>query len=386
MDEEVQAAELLLDLREDGRDLVVVADVARHHQRVGQSGGQLADVFLETLALIRDRETRSRPRRRIGDRPRDRPLVGDTNDEAVFSGEIGHALRGQSRQAAGAADGATDYLDRLRPPGPCRRAGREGIAPWGGRPATVVPGSGAPRPAGAVAVRPVASKWLPAALMAGPEAIGPAAWLADGELRDGTRGRGLPFSRQRRPNQRAMHRPLFVVRALRPSSSSASTSSTTRSSSGVRSTFTSVSSACSSAIERRVLDRLRTAADVDVVVVLVGRWRRGLMARSRAWAHSRRPAHTARPANPACGAGEEPWRVCIRARCRTSCSGSVSRRRRPSPRRRGSSTAALACSNRPECHQAEAGAVASKISKDPQAGEVVRKADAILAELVSRWQ
>jgi hypothetical protein len=89
---------------------------------------------------------------------------------------------------------------------------------------------------------------------------------------------------------------------------------------------------------------------------------------SRASARRRRPAHTAQPASRISGADAELLHVCIRARCHTSCSGSASRCHRPSPRRRGSSTAALACSNHPECHQAEAGAVASKISTGSEGG------------------
>jgi hypothetical protein len=37
----------------------------------------------------------------LSNRPRDRPLIGHTNDEAMFTGEIGQ-----------------DYFWRLRPPGP----------------------------------------------------------------------------------------------------------------------------------------------------------------------------------------------------------------------------------------------------------------------------
>ena len=176
-----------------------------------------------------------------------------------------------------------------------------------------VPGSGAPRPAGAVAVRPVASKRLPAALMAWPEAIGPAAGLADGEFRNGARGRGLSLSRQRRPNQRPMNRPLIVNAAF-----------------GL--VFISLDFLDDPIvfrreghlhfgvvrmlvmIERRVLDRLRTTTDVDVIVMLVGRGRRRRMRAISASARSRPPARTARPANLAL----RRWRGTLA--CLYSCS------------------------------------------------------------------
>ena len=51
---------------------------------------QIADVLFEPLALIGQREPGAGGRRRLRDRPRDRALVGDTDDEAVLSGEIRH--------------------------------------------------------------------------------------------------------------------------------------------------------------------------------------------------------------------------------------------------------------------------------------------------------
>ena len=67
------------------RDLRVVGDVERKDQRIGEAGGQLADVFFEPFALIGQRDARARGRGRLRDRPGDRSLVGDADDEAGFS-------------------------------------------------------------------------------------------------------------------------------------------------------------------------------------------------------------------------------------------------------------------------------------------------------------
>ena len=88
-----------------------LGDVARQHQRVVERRRQLAHVLFEPLARIGQREPRAGRRRRLRDRPRDRPLVGDADDEAVFAGEIGHVL--VSRDAGASSD---VYFDRLRPP------------------------------------------------------------------------------------------------------------------------------------------------------------------------------------------------------------------------------------------------------------------------------
>ena len=72
------------------RDLLIVADVARQDERVVERRRQLADVFFEPLAGIGQREARARGRRRLRDRPRDRSLVRDADDETVLSGEIRH--------------------------------------------------------------------------------------------------------------------------------------------------------------------------------------------------------------------------------------------------------------------------------------------------------
>ena len=190
-------------------------------------------------------------------------------------------------------------------------------------------------------------------------------------------------------------------RCTGPSSSSRfpSASSSSSASSAAR-----ASSACVSASDRRRYDvdrprRRRQASRPPASLTLSSDVRRLARARRsaplagaprarRASGRSRATcAYSAAGESRSCGAGAAPSRACIRARRRTWCSASASRRRRSSRRRRGSSAAARADSNRPECHQAEAGAAASKSPDGSSlAGKEVRKASAILAELVSRWQ
>ena len=87
MDDEVEAAERLVNLLEHARDLRVVGDIERQHQRIGQPLGELADVFLEPLALERQRHARPRGVCRPGDGPGDRSLVGDADNQAGLAGE-----------------------------------------------------------------------------------------------------------------------------------------------------------------------------------------------------------------------------------------------------------------------------------------------------------
>ena len=72
--------------REDARRSAP-SSVTSHGRISGLSsaGAELADVLLEPLALIGHREPGAGPRSRLRDRPRDRPLVGDADDEPVSS-------------------------------------------------------------------------------------------------------------------------------------------------------------------------------------------------------------------------------------------------------------------------------------------------------------
>ena len=97
-----------LECRIDG---IVARHIARKDERVVECRGELADIFLETLARIGEREARARSGSRLRNRPRDGALVGDANNQTMFSRQV-----------------TQRYFDRLRP-GPLRR-----LRPWGGRP------------------------------------------------------------------------------------------------------------------------------------------------------------------------------------------------------------------------------------------------------------
>src|SRR5207247_2284332 len=102
--------------------------------------GEVADVFLEPRARIRERQPGAGILRRFGDGPRDRTFVGDADDEAVLAGEVGHVStegdgRFANRSTLNDGNGRfanRPYFERLRPPppGPCRFERRDII---GGR-------------------------------------------------------------------------------------------------------------------------------------------------------------------------------------------------------------------------------------------------------------
>ena len=74
----------------DRGDLVVVGDVERQHQRLRrQRVGELADVLFEA-ALIGEDESGAALRRRLRDRPRQRTMVRDADDQSNFSREVRH--------------------------------------------------------------------------------------------------------------------------------------------------------------------------------------------------------------------------------------------------------------------------------------------------------
>jgi hypothetical protein len=71
VDDKIEPAELAVERRGQIRDLLIVRDVARHHQRLIQLRCKLADILLEPLTLIRQRKAGARRSRRLRDRPRD---------------------------------------------------------------------------------------------------------------------------------------------------------------------------------------------------------------------------------------------------------------------------------------------------------------------------
>ena len=88
VDEEVEPAVLLLDAGEHRVDLGVVLHVERQHERLRREGlGELVDVLFEA-PLIGEDERRARLGRRLRDRPRERPLVRDADDQAHLAREM----------------------------------------------------------------------------------------------------------------------------------------------------------------------------------------------------------------------------------------------------------------------------------------------------------
>src|SRR5205814_2596144 len=73
-------------------ELLIARHVARCNEWVLQRRRELADVFLEALARIRQREARARRGGGLRDRPRDRSLVGDADDQSLFSRKIRQGL------------------------------------------------------------------------------------------------------------------------------------------------------------------------------------------------------------------------------------------------------------------------------------------------------
>src|SRR5947207_1922688 len=81
-------AELPIERRGEIGELLIARHVARGNEWVLQRRRELADVFLEPPARIRQREARARRRGGLRDRPRDRSLVGDADDQSLFSRKI----------------------------------------------------------------------------------------------------------------------------------------------------------------------------------------------------------------------------------------------------------------------------------------------------------
>jgi hypothetical protein len=90
VNEEVETAELAFDVRHEIANLPVVADVTWAHQRALEARGKIADVLLEPFPLIGQGQPRAGGSSCLRNGPRNRSLVGDPDDEAVFSSEIGH--------------------------------------------------------------------------------------------------------------------------------------------------------------------------------------------------------------------------------------------------------------------------------------------------------
>ena len=93
MDKQVElASERVPHLGEDPCDVLVGADVALRDERRVDRGGQLAHRRFDAISLVREGQARPAGRELPRDRPRDRALVGNTEDEAPLAFErSGHA-------------------------------------------------------------------------------------------------------------------------------------------------------------------------------------------------------------------------------------------------------------------------------------------------------
>jgi hypothetical protein len=86
VDEQVELpAECLPDLFEDTVHVVVGADVARRHEQARDRVGELADALLDAIALIGECQLRAAVGETLCDRPRDRALVGDAQNQAALA-------------------------------------------------------------------------------------------------------------------------------------------------------------------------------------------------------------------------------------------------------------------------------------------------------------
>ena len=91
MDEQVElAVEGVGDLGEHARDVLVRAHVALGDERAGDGLGEVADALLDPLALVRESQLRAALGEPPRDGPRDRALVGDSEDEAALAFEGRH--------------------------------------------------------------------------------------------------------------------------------------------------------------------------------------------------------------------------------------------------------------------------------------------------------
>ena len=94
MDEQIELpAEGLPHLGDDTGDIVVGADVTLGHERRVDRPRKLADAGFDPFALVREGEAGPAVGQPFRDRPRDRALVGDAEDEAALAVEISHGGR-----------------------------------------------------------------------------------------------------------------------------------------------------------------------------------------------------------------------------------------------------------------------------------------------------
>ena len=85
VNEEVELAPLLRQPLEDGVHAGRIGDVARHDEVRPDRFGQRHDTLQQRLALIGESKLRALVGAGLGDAPGDRPVVGDTHDEAALA-------------------------------------------------------------------------------------------------------------------------------------------------------------------------------------------------------------------------------------------------------------------------------------------------------------
>src|SRR5438132_7917694 len=94
MDEQIELpAEDFAPLGDDARDVVVRPNVALDHERRVDRRAELADARLDPFSLVGEGQPGAAVGKALRDRPRDRALVGDAEDEATLACEICHGGR-----------------------------------------------------------------------------------------------------------------------------------------------------------------------------------------------------------------------------------------------------------------------------------------------------
>ena len=263
---------------------------------------QLAHVLFEAFARIGEREPRAGRGGRLGDRPRDRPLVGDTDDEAVFAGKIGIRGRASGYFESLAAVAALTFARRGAPAAAAAAAWPPRRGCRGCRSNDCPPGTAPPRRAAGRA----------------EAAVRPPGGLANREFGSRTLRRRLPLRCRGTWRESAADAPDLLRSRLASASAVLAGARRDQSPRGPRRTSRRRGSVAASPAGRRPTPAASRVA------------RRRSFARQLTRAATRvrgSPAShlgaAARRRRRPCGAAAEPWRACTRARRRTSCTASA---------------------------------------------------------------
>jgi hypothetical protein len=86
VEQQIQFAEFLANLREDARDFIVARDITGYKQCISaKRAGQFLHIFLQPLPLVGEREFGARLGPGLCDGPGNRTLVCDAKDDARFA-------------------------------------------------------------------------------------------------------------------------------------------------------------------------------------------------------------------------------------------------------------------------------------------------------------